>query len=157
MSFEGILIFWSNAYLTFVYLQSEMPFSFSICIGDLHSHLQHLLSFHIIIIAASKYCTVIGPAKYNVRNKQFGLEGLKYSMAHKQPGDIITGPPNNIVQPSDTHGMLVCAVHVSFLWTSLRYRYYVEISTIVFFHSFHKPTIYDSETIFYYLVLVWQS
>ncbi|CAG2210334.1 unnamed protein product [Mytilus edulis] len=52
---------------------------------------------------ASKYCTVIGPAKYNVRNKQFGLEGLKYSMAHKQPGDIITGPPNNIVQPSDTH------------------------------------------------------
>ncbi|CAG2210335.1 unnamed protein product [Mytilus edulis] len=60
---------------------------------------------------ASKYCTVIGPAKYNVRNKQFGLEGLKYSMAHKQPGDIITGPPNNIVQPSDTHGMLVCAVH----------------------------------------------
>ncbi|XP_076102245.1 uncharacterized protein LOC143071653 isoform X2 [Mytilus galloprovincialis] len=53
---------------------------------------------------ASKYCTVIGPAKYNVRNKQFGMEGLKYSMAHKQPGDIITGPPNNIVQPSDTHG-----------------------------------------------------
>ncbi|XP_052067378.1 uncharacterized protein LOC127706754 isoform X1 [Mytilus californianus] len=52
---------------------------------------------------ASKYCTVIGPAKYNVRHKQFGLEGLKYSMAHKQPGDIITGPPNNIVQPSDTH------------------------------------------------------
>ncbi|VDI04997.1 Hypothetical predicted protein [Mytilus galloprovincialis] len=52
---------------------------------------------------ASKYCTVIGPAKYNVRNKQFGMEGLKYSMAHKQPGDIITGPPNNIVQPSDTH------------------------------------------------------
>lgn len=53
---------------------------------------------------ASKYCTVIGPAKYNVRHKQFGLEGFKYSMAHKQPGDIITGPPNNIVQPSDTHG-----------------------------------------------------
>ncbi|XP_076102282.1 uncharacterized protein LOC143071653 isoform X7 [Mytilus galloprovincialis] len=54
---------------------------------------------------ASKYCTVIGPAKYNVRNKQFGMEGLKYSMAHKQPGDIITGPPNNIVQPSDTHAI----------------------------------------------------
>ena len=57
---------------------------------------------------ASKYCTVIGPAKYNV-SRELGLEGPKYSMAHKQPGDIITGPPNNIVQPVDTHGMAVTA------------------------------------------------
>ena len=61
--------------------------------------------FISLVLTASKYSTdLIGPAKYNVRYRNLGEGGPKYSMAHKQPQDIITGPPNSMVQPVDTHG-----------------------------------------------------
>jgi hypothetical protein len=55
------------------------------------------------------------------------LEGQKYSMAHKQPGQIINGPPNNTV---DTNGMLVRVLFICtdsghivlFLITFVTYR-----------------------------------
>ncbi|XP_061179157.1 uncharacterized protein LOC133187771 isoform X2 [Saccostrea echinata] len=54
---------------------------------------------------AEKYCTVIGPAKYNSSYQQCGNNcGPKFSIAHKQRPDVYTGPPNSQVHPVDSQG-----------------------------------------------------
>ncbi|XP_078341322.1 uncharacterized protein LOC111106238 isoform X2 [Crassostrea virginica] len=54
---------------------------------------------------ADKFCTVIGPAKYNSSYDQCGNNfGPKFSIATKQRSEIYTGPPNSLVQPVDSRG-----------------------------------------------------
>lgn len=54
---------------------------------------------------AGKYCTVIGPAKYNSKYDQCGSNcGPKFSIARRQRSEVYTGPPNSQVQPVDSQG-----------------------------------------------------